>query len=205
MTDGVVAVDSNQRVILWNRAAEELLGVSAKKALGQYCYEIVCGRDEQSARLCRQACQMMVLAKQGKPVPSSDMFTVAQAGQQLWLNVSHVVAHKTGHRLTLVHIFRDISQHKAMEHLIHQLSTALDGLRKRGPSAGPEQFRGERRTRREHQVLKLLAEGGSTSAIAEQLHISRFTVRNHIQKILSKLGAHSRAEAVAVALRNHLL
>ena len=44
MTDGVVAVDSNQRVILWNRAAEELLGVSAKKALGRYCYEIVCGR-----------------------------------------------------------------------------------------------------------------------------------------------------------------
>ncbi|MDH3295692.1 MAG: LuxR C-terminal-related transcriptional regulator [Acidimicrobiia bacterium] len=56
-------------------------------------------------------------------------------------------------------------------------------------------------TRREREVLALLADGLDGTAIAEQLFLSQLTVRNHIQHILNKLGVHSRAEAVAVALR----
>ena len=61
-----------------------------------------------------------------------------------------------------------------------------------------------RLTRREQQVLKLLAGGVSTLAIAERLHISRSTVRNHVHNILSKLGTHSRLEAVALGVRHQL-
>ena len=60
-------------------------------------------------------------------------------------------------------------------------------------------------TQREHEVLVLLAEGLSTREIAQQLFISLNTARNHVQRLIAKLGAHSRLEAVAVARRNGML
>ena len=57
-------------------------------------------------------------------------------------------------------------------------------------------------TAREHEVLRLLADGLSQAGIAERLVISPKTVAAHIDHILGKLGVHSRAEAVAVAYRD---
>ena len=205
MTDGVVAVDENQRILLWNKAAEKLLKVSAKKALGRYCFDIICGRDEAGTLLCRQACRTMALAKREQGIPSADLFTLTRSGRQLWLNVSHLVPRNTSMRITLVHIFRDISRQKATERLIRQISTTLDGFGLRASSSTPAQPLAARISQREQQVLQLLAKGVSTPAIGEQLHISRFTVRNHVQKILAKLGAHNRAEAVALAALHHFL
>jgi DNA-binding NarL/FixJ family response regulator len=52
-------------------------------------------------------------------------------------------------------------------------------------------------TQRETQVARLLAAGNSNSAIARQLQISPHTARHHTQRVLSKLGVHSRAAAGA--------
>jgi PAS domain S-box-containing protein len=60
-------------------------------------------------------------------------------------------------------------------------------------------------TPRLHQVLHLLAEGKSTQQIAERLHLSITTVRNHIRRLLRAVGAHSRLEAIAIARRDGLL
>lgn len=54
-------------------------------------------------------------------------------------------------------------------------------------------------TPRERDVLGLLAEGHDQATIAHELFISGTTVSTHIQRILSKLGVHSRAQAVAMA------
>ena len=54
-------------------------------------------------------------------------------------------------------------------------------------------------TPRQAEVLKLLERGRSTDQIAEELHLSRETVRNHIRHLLHAVGASSRLEAVAVA------
>ena len=56
-------------------------------------------------------------------------------------------------------------------------------------------------TTREWEVLDLMKSGASTTQIAKDLVVSPDTVYTHIQHILRKLGAHSRAEAVAIALR----
>jgi PAS domain S-box-containing protein len=59
-------------------------------------------------------------------------------------------------------------------------------------------------TPRQAEVLRLLERGRSTNQIAEELHLSRETVRNHIRHLLQALGVHSRLEAVAVARQEHL-
>jgi PAS domain S-box-containing protein len=54
-------------------------------------------------------------------------------------------------------------------------------------------------TPRQAEVLHLLERGRSTTQIAEELHLSRETVRNHVRHLLHAMGASSRLEAVAVA------
>lgn len=58
---------------------------------------------------------------------------------------------------------------------------------------------------REDEILRLLAAGRSQREIATALVISSKTVATHIQHVLSKLGVHSRAEAVAAAYRRGLV
>ena len=65
--------------------------------------------------------------------------------------------------------------------------------------------RAGRLSKREREVLVLLADGLGTEAIASAMFISRNTVRAHVQRVITKLGAHSKLEAVAVARRTGLL
>ncbi len=60
-------------------------------------------------------------------------------------------------------------------------------------------------TLREREVLRLVADGLSTSDMAGRLFVSPNTVRNHVQSVLVKLGAHSKLEAVVIATRSGLL
>lgn len=58
---------------------------------------------------------------------------------------------------------------------------------------------------RQHEILESITRGLSNTQIATQLVISAESVKTHIAKLFSKLGAASRTEAVAIALRKHLL
>ena len=60
-------------------------------------------------------------------------------------------------------------------------------------------------TRRERMVLRLVADGLSSKAIARRLGITERTVKFHVGSILNKLGADTRAQAVAEAARRGLL
>jgi DNA-binding NarL/FixJ family response regulator len=60
-------------------------------------------------------------------------------------------------------------------------------------------------TDREREVLGLVAEGLTNATIAERLFVSVHTVRNHIASLSAKLGAHSKLEALSIAVRQGLL
>lgn len=60
-------------------------------------------------------------------------------------------------------------------------------------------------TEREHEVLALMAQGLNNIEIADRLVVSRSTAKFHVSSIISKLRVTSRTEAVAVALKNHLV
>jgi DNA-binding NarL/FixJ family response regulator len=60
-------------------------------------------------------------------------------------------------------------------------------------------------TGRELEVLRIAALGQSNKEIAAELYLSVNTVRNHMQHVLNKLGAHSKLEATAIAVRAGIL
>jgi len=60
-------------------------------------------------------------------------------------------------------------------------------------------------SQRERQVLERMFEGGSNREIGRSLEISEHTVNIHVRNVMSKLGAHRRTEAIAIALRKGLL
>jgi two-component system, NarL family, nitrate/nitrite response regulator NarL len=59
-------------------------------------------------------------------------------------------------------------------------------------------------TSRERECLLMLVEGLDTAAMMQRLCVSRTTVRTHLQAVLTKLGVHSRLEAVSFAVRHRL-
>jgi DNA-binding NarL/FixJ family response regulator len=58
---------------------------------------------------------------------------------------------------------------------------------------------------REHDVLKLLADGLSAAEIGSRIHLSESTVKSHLAKIYQKLGVTNRAQALVTAMRSGLL
>lgn len=58
---------------------------------------------------------------------------------------------------------------------------------------------------RQLDVLRLLVQAKSTRQIADELHLTPETVRNHIRSLLKELGAHSRLQAVLFAIRDGLV
>jgi putative two-component system response regulator len=78
------------------------------------------------------------------------------------------------------------------------LPQVVSGLRQTGRRVGDDM------TRREHELLGHLARGHSLIDIASVMSISMNTARHHTQRVIEKLGAHSKLEAVVIALREGL-
>ena len=193
--DGVFAITGDGRITLWNRAAEKIMGYTAREVLGRSCCELFVGRDDNGNRLCYKGCHVMALVRLGDPVQSFDMQTRTKAGRPVWLNVSTIVTSPNGDGGPItMHLFRDITATKELLNLLKERCAP--------PVAPVDEVN---LTRRELEVLKLLAIGENTKAAAERLHVSPATVRNHVQSILTKLGAHNRLQAVAYATTHRLL
>jgi len=72
------------------------------------------------------------------------------------------------------------------------------------PNVPPKGSRGKL-TRRQREILQLLADGESTTFAARELDLSEETVKTHTKNALARLGAKNRTHAVAIALRECLL
>ena len=195
--DGVFAVGPEGRVILWNRAAEKILGWSAHEIMGRPCCDVFVGIDDHGNRLCYQGCHVMSLVKLGEPIQHFDMQTRTKAGRPVWLDIIILEAPSSGPGGALaIHLFRDVTATKELLRLVHERLQA---------PVGPSADEATVLTRRELEVLRLMAGGANTKVLAERLHVSLATIRNHAQNIFAKLGVHSRLEAVAYATQHHLL
>lgn len=215
--DGAMLADEQGLVIFWNRAAERLFGFRSGDVLGRPCHEVMRGETTSGHALCSPSCTIAHQLGCGHSVRHFDIRTHTKAGKAMWLNVSSLpVPSRKPNRFRFVHLFRDISKQVRARSLIDELQSLLapaenltaarptiQSAPHSTPEGPPEIPSGLPLSARERDVLRHLGSGKNTNAIAASLCISPATVRNHIQHILDKLGAHSRLEALAVAFHRH--
>ena len=200
--DGVFAVDFRQRIAFWNDAARRILGFEPESVLGSPCYDIIGGTDESGCAVCKKECATFEASVRGELSPTKDVRVRTKGGAREWVNVTTIRLPSRWREFSLLaHVFRDASHVKQMEYLLEQmLNEASPPL---SAQLAPRPL--EPLTRREREVLHLLASGASTASICVSLRIQTTTVRTHVQRVLQKLGVHSRLEAVASASQNGLL
>lgn len=197
--DGGFAIDAEGRIVLWNRAAESMLGYTVREAVGRRCCDLLIGDDENGNRLCGRGCHIVDLVKMRTPVHSFDMRTRTKTGSAIWVNVSTLRVSRDGAGDGTVHLLRDVTATREILGLIRERLAIPATLVPAAPDGTGAL------TRRELEILHIIATGVNTKDAAERLHVSRATIRNHVQNILGKLGAHSRLEAVAYATRHRLI
>lgn len=203
-TDGVFAVDVNQRIVFWNAACERLLGTSAPEAMGRPCADVVHAFDESGQPFCKADCAMARLAEGGSAMRMDPLRFDNGRGKSQKLSVrTALVPSPQGDLWIVVHLLyrgeaADLSQQTSPQ------PPCMPSRRCNGKQALPSSTVAPL-TSRERGILRLLAEGHKSSHISRQLCISVVTVRNHIQHLHEKLGVHSQLEAVAHAYRHNLI
>ena len=185
--DPLFTFDANLRIRSWNRAVEELTGISAEEAVGRYCWEVLGGHDDAGAIVCHAGCSCARLAREGWPVPSHDLVIRTANGQRRRVSFS-TVALRDEDPPRFLHLMHDAGELAPDEE-------QLPGEPLRQPTLTP----------RQRQVLELLGRGMPAKVISSELGLSETTVRNHIRAVLLELDCHSQLAAVAQARRLGLL
>jgi PAS domain S-box-containing protein len=110
IADGIVAVDREGHVVLWNRAAEEITGVPQEEALGHPPPDVL-GRELES----------------GGETPSGDrLVPIVRSGQEAWLSVTEAVMRDpAGLVAGRIFAFRDISADRAVEQMKSEFVSAV--------------------------------------------------------------------------------
>jgi len=196
--DAMVAIDGEFRIIAWNEAATELLGYAPDEVLGRPCHEVLCWRDRCGDVVCDGFCPAAAPGQPDEVIETREVLGHSATGRTLWLSASTITPPvELRDRCRLVHLVREVAFPAELERVI------VERLGGWTPAVSVDDGRLDVLTNREREVLRLLTEGLDGAAIAEKLVLSPATVRNHIQHILARLGVHSRAEAVALALRRN--
>ena len=198
-SDSAFAVDGSGLIAAWNKAAEVMFGLNAADAIGKVCGDILQGMDECGS-VCSADCSIQQAVRNHHPVGNFDLHIQTASGRQ-WCNVSVMTAGEANPKLPYsIHIVRQIDVRKRLELLVRDFVVTGTGLAPEQAATLMSSTRAPARetelSERELSVLKLLAHGATTAAVAEQLHISRTTVNNHIQHIFHKLDVHTRLEAI---------
>lgn len=198
-SDAAFAVDGSGQIVAWNRGSEQMFGLTTANAIGKACGDILEGMDECGS-VCSADCSVRQAVRNHHPVANFDLHVQTATGRQ-WCNVSVLIADEANSTLPYaIHIIRQIDVRKRLELLVRDFVVTGTGLAAEQAATLISSTRAPARetelSEREVSVLRLLAKGATTSAVAEQLHISRTTVNNHVQHILRKLDVHTRLEAI---------
>jgi DNA-binding CsgD family transcriptional regulator len=176
--DPLFAFGEDLRVVWWNDASAELTGIPAASALGRPCWQVVGALDTRGNVVCHKGCSSARLAGEGWPVRCRELLVRTAGRRRRRMFVSTIAIREEGKTLFL--------------HLLHERRVV-------SPTDAPSL------TPRQHDVLRLLAEGLPPKAVASRLGLKLLTVRNHIRAIRLALDAHSQLEALAKARHFGLL
>lgn len=197
-SDAAFVANSEGMVVAWNKEAENLFGIKATQAIGQPCHTIVGGIDE-CGTVCSENCTVQQALGRHHPVKNFDLLVRTVDGEQ-WCDVSVLIAQSnTSPEACAIHIVHPVDLRKRLEMVVRDFvvsSTSLPAKQAVAMMASRTAARQTDLSAREIEILRLLAKGSTTGSIADQLHISRTTVNNHVQHILRKLDSHTRLKAI---------
>jgi PAS domain S-box-containing protein len=208
-----ISTDSNNVIVHWNTAAVELCGFSADEAVGRNLQQIIQARDVHGNRLSIDHSAFHEMLRIGEAPQSFELAIITASGRMVTVAVSVIVVlEKKPTDYHLIYLMTPLHRRRRSDEAIDRIlaQTNLPGITEPGggPPTGANQ-RGIRQpphlTRRQLEVLLLLAEGKTSGEIARELRISVHTVRTHIQGIFRTLGAVNRLEAVSRALHERLI
>lgn len=187
--------DEDRNIAFLNGRAEELLGRSSGRCIGKPCYQIIRGKTGKGEKFCSVQCPAVRQLTHQKEIEPFRI-RVGVGRRARWVQVVMIAAHSpdmTGVRM--IHCVVDDDKEQKFRRYLTRVMTRTPGAR-----LGKREGTSFRLTRREKEILSLLSQDASLYEIADKLHLSYTTVRNHVQHILRKLGVHSIMEAVAYYL-----
>ena len=205
--EAAYTVTEDGRICSWNHAAETLFGYPASEALGADVEELLEARDTLGTSAIAggrgTATRQWDAASGG--IPNFDLEVRTRSGSRIWVNVSTIIFDngRTGRRL-FVRLAHDIDQRRRNDEMLQRMLEAARQFVSLAQETS-DHAQVELLSDHERRILRLLADGGSSAAIARQLRISAQTLRNHLHHINRKLRTHSRLEAVTHARRRGLI
>ena len=212
VTYGAYAVSLDQRILFFNKAAERILGFHASDVIGRRCYEVMQGTSAGSLTPeCAQGCPSIRYLRAGLVPSTNRLRMLCSSGERKWVSVTPmVVSGVLRDSPMLVHLFDDNDDPEDFERI---QTPARDAMTEGGvnilsdhPQQPPPYSEQQSiLSRRELEVLRLVALGTETPRIATELGISRHTVRNHIRNLRHKLGASTKLDAVVKGIRLGIL
>lgn len=206
--DGVFAIGKKQRIIYWDPGCEDLFGHSSDWVLGRRCYDVIKGCTPGSNKqFCSDDCCVASLSNGVGPAPKSFKIIInKENAKPVTVGVNIVLVPSECKKDWIVtHFLHRESSLGVLKSFEYAQSGQSSISQKASNQVSITDKPKDRLTKREHEVLSLLAEGLTSSDIAQRLSLSKTTVRNHIQHILSKLCVHSRSEAVAYSYRHDII
>jgi len=196
--DAVFGIDENRDVRFWNKACEDLLGFSSQQAIGQPCAELLCGEDLLGNKMCGIKCPIAQSSDIQTPNDDFDLVLKPEESKPVMVNIgSYYVSQseqKNSQDVQVFHSMRPVNCHQLIQRLANDSCTVEQDNKKI-----------HKLSKREYEVLRLLAKGIISKNIANQLDISPATVRNHVKSIYAKIEVHNRAEAISYAMRHGII
>lgn len=182
--------------------------MTAQDAIGNPCCQIVQGSDECGVA-CTSNCGTLQTLRGRRPVGNFDLMVRTPHGQR-WCNISVLVTNTepSGIQFAL-HIVHEVDFRKRIELLVQKFVRGELGPTTEQTSVlthvNQSNLRSTSLSKREIEILKMIAKGASTRSVGQDLYISPSTVNNHVQHILRKLNASNRLDAVRRAERSGLI
>jgi PAS domain S-box-containing protein len=189
-------VDAGGTVLSVNQFGAEQLGYAPEELAGRPVLEVFYEEDEEDIGRQLQRC----MDTPGK-MAHWECRKVRKDGEVLWVKEAARATVDVSGELIVLIVCEDITERRRMEEELRKAREELEGKVERQMQRG----RAYGLTFRELTVLHLVAAGNSDREMADKLGISPLTVSKHVANILSKMGASSRSEASARAVRDALL
>lgn len=107
--DGALAIDARQRIVFWNRAAEQILGYKQAEVIGQRCYKIFGGQTPHCIPWCCYHCDVIKLSQQRSAIDAFQVIVSHREGHKLLLDVSTILLANNkdaDEDRIIVHLFR---------------------------------------------------------------------------------------------------